>query len=223
MKRLFKNIGSSRLYEDRIGNIRYLFKYFSEHLPYLPLPLVISQKPIIPVTVYNPSYRFGGSSSYKEMLRKTLLMHSNYLVESHTRGNNFFLYGAGCMFHVPDPELSTITPIFIMTLQSPQYHRQDIEEVIKKDKQYLEVFFHNDIRSVNQTLWGYIRNLYIPLLQLERISFQFKDPRQIMDLTMTSYKKPKFTSLEEMKDYKKELSRIGSLKNVFNNTSIKED
>lgn len=154
------------------------------------------------------------------MINRTLSPNRDYLGQYLTRGNRCFAVGPGCIYAMPNRDSDRLIPIFVMVMSQHRYEQQGIDEWMNNDKHYLEVFFHHHIRGVNSTLWGYIRNLYIPLLQLEGIRFQFMPPHEIMDLTTISYQKPKFESLGEMKQYKQEVSKMASLKNVFSDTAI---
>lgn len=209
---------SIRKFENNPKNFSFFFNYFSKELPYLPLILLISMKDILPMAVRDPFYH-SSTSDYKSMLRDATNLNQNYLTKRSTRGNKWFVTGPGCIYSLQNRHLSSPVPIFVVVMSQHVYSEDSREEWLKK-KNNLEVLFHNNIRSVNSTLWGYIRNIYIPLLQLEGIRFQFLPPDIIMDLTTTSYQKPKFKSMKEMTEYKKEINELGSLKRVFEDTEI---
>lgn len=207
-------------YEANPENKEYSFLYYSRYTPYVPLPLVISGKDIIPVAVRKTIGRLR-SSGYLKMIKGSFNVKYDYLTIMGTRGGSYYAVGPGCFYAKANRLAKELTPVFVMCIHGSIYNPEmNFIENIHENKMYLEVFMHNDIRSVNSTLWKYIRKQYIPLLQLEGIRFSFMRPEQIQELTTTTYQKPKFTELEQIQAYRESIQQKASLQNAFTNTSI---
>lgn len=194
--------------------------FFSGYTPYTPLACMPYTDEVIPIMIDEGDIpnRWGRVHTYADMVEVSVTINPVVMLGSRTVNRKRFAIGSGSIYLVPSVEPLQLVPIFQTVVPSFLHmsNYMDLDNLIYKYKDHIEVFLHNDIRSVSTTLWNDIRERYIPLLQREQVRFFFKPPEKINELTLISYQKPQFTDFEQMNQYQEEVQKSGSLDSLMN-------
>lgn len=193
----------------------YNFRFFSEDTPYIPLNLLALEEHCQPIN-FMQMYGWSFSKYYLTMLRDTFTYGTDTITRHKTQSNNYYGLGGGQFYEMFDRTSAEANPILMVVIPHHIYHdvkgtTNPFQRVLNEHKHSIEVFFHNNIGHVNQSLWKYIRKCYIETLELEGLRFSFKDPDRIWDLTSVTYQKPTFSSMKELKEYKEDINNALTL------------